>query len=259
MKPYLHLLLAMLFVIAPVSCKKDNPKKKSPAAKPEAPKVDVPDAIDMGTIVNGKTVKWASYNLGATNFMDPGNYYSWGETEPKTAYTWDTYAHGAKSALKAYCPDTEAGKTFWDMTNKPQGPDGNLVLFPGDDPVRAAYGGNWRMPTVDDFDALLSCMDNEEYIWGDWVLFKDEMTGDEVHCLSIIRKSTGARIFLPAGGLCFDDSGSPKQVDSYAYYWSSSLYSSTPNYAWGLSFHEGSASTITSNRCNGFTIRGVTE
>ena len=143
MKAYLHLLLAVLVVVATVSCKKDNPKKKSPEApKPEAPQVFVPDAIDIGTVVNGKTVKWAACNLGATRCVESGNYYAWGETEPKTAYTWDTYAHGHIGALTAYCPDTESGMIYWDFTSKPAGPDGNLVLIPGDDPVRAAYGGN---------------------------------------------------------------------------------------------------------------------
>ena len=254
MKTYLHLLLAMLLVAALVSCNKDNPKKKSPA-----PKVDVPDAIDLGTIVNGKNVKWASYNLGATKPVELGNYYAWGETEPKTAYTWDTYEHGAQGALTAYCPATESGNTYWDMTNKPNGPDDERVLAPGDDPVAATYGGKWRMPTVDDFDALLSCLGNDDYIWEDWALVKNEETDESFHCIRITRKSTNAQLIIPAAGLYYDDSGAPKQVDYYAYYWSSSLYKSNPNYAWGLSFHSGTASTITSNRCNGFTIRGVTE
>ena len=37
------------------------------------------------------SVKWATCNVGATKPEEYGNYYAWGETEPKTTYGWNTY------------------------------------------------------------------------------------------------------------------------------------------------------------------------
>ena len=44
--------------------------------------------VDLG-LPSG--TKWATCNVGATSPEGYGNYYAWGETEPKTAYFWDNY------------------------------------------------------------------------------------------------------------------------------------------------------------------------
>ena len=45
------------------------------------PVVPVPEAVDMGL-----SVKWASYNLGASSPEEFGEYYAWGEVTPKDYY-----------------------------------------------------------------------------------------------------------------------------------------------------------------------------
>ncbi len=50
--------------------------------------VPVPEAVDLG-LPSG--LKWASFNLGATKPEEYGDYYAWGETEPKELYDWSTY------------------------------------------------------------------------------------------------------------------------------------------------------------------------
>ena len=42
------------------------------------PQVLIPLAIDLGL-----SVKWASFNLGATTPQESGFYYAWGEGAPK--------------------------------------------------------------------------------------------------------------------------------------------------------------------------------
>ena len=44
--------------------------------------------VDLG-LPSG--LKWATCNVGANSPEVYGNYYAWGETEPKTTYDWSTY------------------------------------------------------------------------------------------------------------------------------------------------------------------------
>ena len=39
----------------------------------------------------GLSVKWATCNVGADFPEDYGDYFAWGETEPKSTYNWSTY------------------------------------------------------------------------------------------------------------------------------------------------------------------------
>lgn len=50
----------------------------------------VHNAIDLGL-----SVMWCDRNLGALSVEGVGNYYAWGETEPKESYSWDTYSYGS--------------------------------------------------------------------------------------------------------------------------------------------------------------------
>ena len=60
MRQILYISFAAAIALLAVSCKKDN------AGKSSSSKTPVPEAIDLGTIVNGKNVKWASFNIGAS-------------------------------------------------------------------------------------------------------------------------------------------------------------------------------------------------
>ena len=59
-------------------------------------------AVDMGT-----SVKWAAYNLGATNLEESGEWYAWGETTKKSGYSyrWSNYlwCDGRSDSLTKYC------------------------------------------------------------------------------------------------------------------------------------------------------------
>ena len=47
---------------------------------------DSHEAVDLGL-----SVKWATMNVGANAPEEYGDYFAWGETEPKDYYDWDTY------------------------------------------------------------------------------------------------------------------------------------------------------------------------
>lgn len=87
-----------------------------------------PLAVDLGL-----SVKWASYNVGATSPEENGGYYAWGETEEKDIYDHSTYKyHGENSKYT----------------------DNNVVLDPEDDVAHVLGGDGWRMPTIDEIKEL---------------------------------------------------------------------------------------------------------
>lgn len=91
----------------------------------------LPDFIDLG-LPSGTL--WASWNVGATSETEVGNYYAWGETEPKNAYSKENY--------KFY-----RGPNTQDYTKYNNNEDKELVLRDGDDVATTIYGAGYRMPT----------------------------------------------------------------------------------------------------------------
>ena len=84
---------------------------------------------------------WATCNLGASAPEQYGDYYAWGEVEPKQKYTslnhkW--YKEGAPS------------QGFTKYNNE----DGKMTLEDEDDAVIQKLGNGWRTPTLADFREL---------------------------------------------------------------------------------------------------------
>ena len=281
------LVLCGIITLMFVSCKKDDkPSNSGDSAKYGVDGVTpLPEAVDLGTVVNGKTVLWASFNLGASKPEEYGDYYAWGEKityystleplawakrdetdENVLHYDWDSYlyANGAYNKLTKYCPKG-LETNYWDNTAKPEGPDGEVKLLPTDDVAHVKLGGKWRMPTLDDIKALLALKTNDDYTWDKWALATDE-NGDEVkdawgnvvRGIRITRKSTGATLFLPAAGYC---SGRDVGMDAgpWGLYWSSSLNTDRPLGAFRLVFYSGDSGWSGIDRFYGFTVRPVSE
>ncbi|MBQ8056015.1 MAG: hypothetical protein IJ270_04275, partial [Paludibacteraceae bacterium] len=96
----------------------------------------------------GLSVKWATYNVGATTPEDYGDYFAWGEVEPKDYYDWSSYKYcnGTDTSLTKYCNDINYGFNKF-IDNK-------LELDLEDDAASVNWGGKWRMPTADELDDL---------------------------------------------------------------------------------------------------------
>ena len=187
------------------------------------------DWVDLGL-----SVKWATCNVGATTPEGYGSYFAWGETSPKSEYTWAT--------LK-YCNDT-SGDSF-SKYNQNQGGtrDNKTKLDLSDDAARANWGGNWRMPTYAEFKELI---DNCTWIW-------TTMNGKNGY--KVTSKSNGNSVFLPAAGCRYGTS--LYSVGSNGYYWSSSLYESYSYCARSLDFDSGDHDTLNLNRRGGQSVRPV--
>ena len=285
MKKLFCLSLAAL-VLLTVSCDKDNkPGDGGDSAKYGIDGVTpLPEAVDLGTVVNGKTVLWASFNLGASKPEEYGDYYAWGETityyssldplawakrnetdESVLHYDWDSYlyASGASDKLTKYCPKGLV-TNYWDYTAMPDGPDGEIQLFLSDDVAHVKLGGKWRMPTLDDIDALLALQTNNDYTWEKWSIATDsngneikDAWGNVVRGVRITRKSTGATLFLPAAGLRLDTN--LYDAGSYGYYWSSSLFTDRPYGAWRVYFNSVNFYKNDNDRYYGLSVRPVSE
>ena len=232
----------------------------------------VTEAVDLGL-----SVKWAPYNIGATTPEGYGDYYAWGETQPhyssldpltwkegfSSGYDWKSYqwCNGTEKTLTKYCPKDK--KEYWDGEN--ENPDNLVTLQSSDDVAHVKLGGKWRMPTVDEINELLALKTNEDYTWEQGVMITDandnevkDAWDNVVRGIRITRNSTGATLFLPAAGYCYGTSFG-KSAGSWGFYWSSSLGTGYPNYAYRLRFNSDDSEWYYNDRYYGLTVRPVSE
>ena len=162
----------------------------------------------------GLSVKWATCNVGASKPEEYGDYFAWGETQPKSTYNWSTYKYcnGSYNTLTKYNNSSSYGT----VDNKTQ-------LELSDDAARANWGGSWRMPTRAEQGEL---RENCTWTW---------TTQNGVNGYKVTSKKNGNSIFLPAAG--YRDVSSLSNAGSYGDYWSSSLFSGSPSRAYDLDFY----------------------
>ena len=99
---------------------------------------------------------WATCNVGANAPEEYGDYFAWGETQPKDVYNWSTYQYcmGSETTLTKYCTNSSFGYNGFT--------DNLTTLLPEDDAATANWGSEWRMPTKEEWDELFL---NTASIW----------------------------------------------------------------------------------------------
>ena len=211
---------------------------------------------DLGislTHANGKqyTLYWSKCNMGANKPEGYGDYYAWGEVETKETYDWNTYkwSNGAEEKLTKYCPTNRAN--YWDGEGSP---DGKLELDPEDDAARVVLGGQWRMPTGEELQALRNQCE--------WEL--EVINGTIGYTVKSKSKGNLNSIFLPfAGCLDWNSDWQPYFEGIGAYFWSSTLSISTPiwypQYAYGMYINSYGPTGSSDRRARGFPVRAVRE
>ena len=188
----------------------------------------------------GLSVKWASWNVGASAPEEYGAYFAWGETEIDWDYDWASYkwCNGYYNKLTKYC--STGWTNYWDGAGTP---DGKTVLDLEDDAARAHWGGTWRMPTNAEWAELRN---NCTWTW----TTQSGVNG------RLVTASNGNSIFLPAagrrGGFVLNGMGSDGR------YWSSSL-DGNQYLALGVYFGSDRVNKDSYDRPLGFSIRPVTE
>ena len=181
---------------------------------------------------------WATCNIGANAPEDYGDYYAWGETTPKDVYYWDTYQyctggsyeHPYYNMFTKYCNNSSYGYNGFT--------DDLTVLLPEDDAATANWGGDWRMPTKEEWNELI---ENTTTTW----TTQNGVYGE------LFTASNGASLFLPAAGLRWD--GELSHAGSNGYYWLSSLSMDYQCSAWSFCF----GIMGYSYRGRGFSVRPV--
>ena len=192
--------------------------------------------VDLG-LPSG--LKWATCNVGADTPEEYGDYFAWGETEPKTSYNWSTYKYcnGDQYSMTKYCTKSSYGTV-----------DNKTTLELTDDAAHVNWGGNWRMPTTAEQEELMSSS-NCTWTW----TTQNGVNGYKV--TSVVNRNS---IFLPAAGYRYDDG--LDDAGSTGDYWSSSLYTNNNNSAYYVYFNSSYVDWGNyGSRYAGRTVRAVCE
>ncbi len=182
------------------------------------PNINGHEYVDLG-LPSG--LKWATCNVGSSSPKYAGDYFAWGETQPKGSH------------------DKSNSVTHDKMVND----------FAGDaayDAARANWGGTWRLPTVHEINELM-----EECNW--WWVDEDGFRGYEVKS-----KSNGESVFIPFTGYKWgsDYNG----VNSYCRYWCSTpMVGGDASLAYSLSCDNRYIESVCNYRYYGFNVRAVSE
>ena len=191
------------------------------------------DCVDLG-LPSGTL--WATTNIGAANPEDFGDYFAWGETQPKDIYDWSTYmwCNGSNNfALTKYNNDSSHGNNGF-VDNKTE-------LDPEDDAATANWGSEWRMPSLEQIQELLNNCTTQ------WTA----INGVNGRLLTSI--INGETLFLPANGYL---DGSTFN-GGWGNYWSRTLDTSFSPQAYYLNFGSGLVRTYSLGRQYGFSVRAV--
>lgn len=159
--------------------------------------VVVGEAVDLG-LPSGTL--WSNCNIGANNPEEHGEYLAWGEFNEKKAYAESTYL------------------LFFDGEYENLGADISGSKY---DVARQRWGGNWRMPSKEQFEELINnCTYNRIAING-------------VYGMKFTSKANGKSIFLPYAGY---GNGSTFYNKTLGYYGSSTVDFSNMSSAYILYF-----------------------
>ena len=144
-------------------------------------------------------LKWATCNVGATSPEQAGLYFVWGETVGYTREHVENSKHLFSNKVYKAGP---AASISADLTLEQDAAHVNL-------------GGNWRMPTKEEFQELKN---NTTHTW------TTDYNGTKVKGYIVTSKTNGKSIFLPAAG---DGDGSHVyNVGEFGFYWLASWQSS---------------------------------
>ena len=238
----LFILAIMIMAIVMASCSKDP---AVPTGKVFLAAVEAGDLSGSG-IYNGHAyvdlglpsgLLWATCNIGATTSVGCGDYFAWGETYPKSDYSWKTYKHaycnGDATQMKKYCHQSYFGYNGYT--------DNLTILQAGDDAAITNWGGGWRMPTWEEWEEL---KDNTTSIW----------TSEKGVMGRLFTGPNGNSLFLSVTG--YYKEKDLIHPDDYGDYWSSTLTTSSFNaYSCGIS--SDYVNYPLSNRYYGMPIRPV--
>ena len=203
-----------------ITCTPEDPYGSGVDAKCEVRVIPaaVPDVREYVDLALPSGTMWATCNIGANSPEIYGDYFAWGETEPKGDYSWDTYKWMTEGQA-----DWQYINKYTIADNQKQGcwydgdtfiGDGKRELDPEDDAATVNWGAEWQMPSREQCNELIY-IDNTTQEW---------TTQDGMDGVLITSKRNGNSIFLPAVGSLNGESPVPEDDGIKGLYWSRSLY-----------------------------------
>ena len=196
--------------------------------------------VDLG-LPSG--TKWATCNVGADSETDYGLYFAWGETEGYSGYTsqkrfgWYDYSFVENWAAN--------DKYFYPYGSD----DGKTVLDLEDDAANVNMGGNWHMPSKEQFNELIA---NTNFTW------EENYNGSGINGSLFISKSDESKkLFIPASGILDDGYGT--NAGNRFEIWGNSIDTSYSSLEYGITLHSNSDGSVVSqnSRYCGICVRGV--
>ena len=175
----------------------------------------------------GLSVDWADMNLGAENPEDGGDFYAWGETEPKNSFSWTNYKW-----------NDSVGTTY-----KSKDLGSNISKKNEYDPAYL-YNENMCLPTSTQWQELL-----DKCTW----------TYTQVNNKNVYKVvgPNGNSILIPLSG--YKNSGTKLvKGNTHGCYMSDSIYSSNTNqYSRTADFESTSKKIATTRKMVGRSIRAI--
>lgn len=188
------MLIAAVSCFAVVSCSSDDDEVKVECkVGGKVPKVS--EAVDLGL-----SVKWAPWNVGASQPTDYGEYFPWGEVTQK----FDSEGY---RVYEVSYSDTKYNEY-----------DGKTTLDTSDDAATANWGGSWRMPTYEEWRELI---DNTTWV-------NEDNYNDCGHSVYVFKGTKpgyeDVTFLLPSAGYFsrYEKKGYDG-IEGDIFYWSSSL------------------------------------
>lgn len=187
------------------------------------------DYVEIGGL------KWATMNVGANSITDYGLYFQWGDTQ---GYTFEQVGTGEGQKLF----DSSDYK-YYDSSGWTKYKNRSDILEPSDDAVTAAWGGNWRLPTANEFRRFINLTTSSTV----------EIDGVEGF-LFTAKDDNSKTLFFPRSGAA----SYGVAVRSGCYYWTNELSNNDASYPFSLEgVNNPGVNGTTWSRPDGLTARGV--
>ncbi len=127
---------------------------KAVADTPQPPAPSQPDGIiggheyvDLG-LPSGTL--WATYNVGASSPYEKGQYFAWGEVEPREDFSWESYEF-----FEGY--ETDPNNGAWAVLEN----IGTDISGTEYDAARNQWGSGWRLPNEQErYELRMLCWNN---------------------------------------------------------------------------------------------------
>lgn len=141
------------------------------------------DSNDVDYVDMGEAGIWASCNIGASKPEEYGQYFAWGDTkgyyrDESHEFSGRTYRFGLTytGVVEGY---TLTSVNKYNQVEGRGTVDNLIILEPEDDAAHINLGGDWRVPTANDFHKLIQLcnvtLESKNGIDGTWfTLLEDE-------------------------------------------------------------------------------------